>query len=267
MTDSGEGRDVLRRRVNAVEWIVFNRPHVLNAMNTRMEDQIIEACEAINRDPGVRAVVLAGVRSNRPAFIAGADFDCLGAIEDEDDYRELERRGEEVLAAIEGLRVPTIAALAGACAGGGAVIAAIADVRLASSCLNFVFPIARTAGNCLTLKNYARLASMLGANRAKDLMLSTAKMTAGDLLAAGAVRQVAADQDELHGLAQAAADRLSEFAPLTLRATREAFRRLRDHAIPEGADDDLLASCYLSSDFREGVKAFKEKRKPQWEGK
>lgn len=267
MDDARETREIVRRRTGAVEWILFNRPHVLNAMSTRMEDLLLEACEEINRDPGVRAVVLTGVRSAKPAFIAGADFNCLGAIENRDDYRELEERGEEVLTAIEALRAPTVAALAGACAGGGAVIAAACDVRIASACLNFVFPIARTAGNCLTLKNYARLASMLGTSRAKDLIMSTAGMTADDLLAAGAVREVVADQDALHLRAQAVADRLAEFAPRTLWATKEAFRRLRDHGVPENADDDLLAACYLSEDFKEGVEAFQGKRKPAWTGR
>jgi enoyl-CoA hydratase/carnithine racemase len=162
--------------------------------------------------------------------------------------------------------VPTIAAIAGACTGAGAAIAACCDIRLASPSARYGFPIARTLGNCLSMANYTRAAALIGFARLKDLIMRARLMDAQEMLACGLVAEVSPDEDSLLTRAQAVADEVASMAPLTLWATKEALRRIRDTLMPEGADSDLIVACYTSQDFKEGVEAFLAKRKPVWTG-
>jgi enoyl-CoA hydratase len=263
MTETDE---VLRERHGPVEWVIFNRPHALNAMTNAMEDRLITIFHDVNEDRAVKAMVITGAKGERASFMAGQDFSCLQGVHSTEDFLTLERRGEEVIEALENVRVPTLAAMAGACVGGGALIAAACDVRIAAPSLRFGFPIARTAGNCLALKCYVRLVALLGFAATKEMIFSARLLGTPMLLAASALREVVAE-DELLVRAQAIAEELTTLAPLTLWATKQAMNRLRDHWIPSGGDTDLLATCYASYDFHEGVSAFLEKRKPSWIGR
>lgn len=265
--DIAQTDEILQDRRGGVDWVIFNRPHALNAMTHAMEDRLIAIFAAIDSDRTVKAVVITGASGERPSFMAGQDFSCLKDVHTVDDFLRLEQRGEEVIAALENLRVPTVAAMAGPCVGGGALIASACDVRIAAPSLRFGFPIARTAGNCLTMKCYARLIAMLGAAAAKELIFNPRLLGPEPLMRAGALRETVVDELALTERAQALAEELADLAPLTLWATKQAFLRLRDHSIPPRFDQDLQAACYTSSDFQEGVLAFLEKRKPVWTGR
>jgi enoyl-CoA hydratase/carnithine racemase len=91
-------------------------------------------------------------------------------------------------------------------------------------------------------------------------------MDAQEMLACGFISEVTPDEDSLLTRAQSLADEVASMAPLTLWATKEALRRVRDVLIPEDADSDLIVACYMSKDFKEGVDAFLAKRKPNWTG-
>lgn len=247
-------------------WILFDRPAARNAMTAEMEHQILELCRSVASRPEVKAVVFSGAPAVKPAFMAGADFGALQTATTAEEFVALERSSEELLEAIEGLKVPTIAAIAGACVGGGALLALCCDIRIATPSLKFGFPIARTVGNCLSVKNYARLAENLGAPRVRDMVFSASLLTADILLQAGAIREVVAE-DALHERAGQIAAQAMALAPLTLWATKTSLLRLRDQAVAGIADDDILAACYMSSDFQEGVRAFLDKRAPVWTGR
>lgn len=259
------GPDILRARIGAVEWILFNRPSVLNALSEAMEDTLVTAVKDISKDHSVRVVVFSGAASERPAFMAGADFNTLNNAVESADFVALERRAEVLATAIEDLRMTTIAAKAGPCIGVGAIIAACCDVRIASSSLKFGVPIARTVGNCLSLENYARLTTLLGFAFCKEMFFGASLLGAADLERVQAVRTVVSDAD-LHSEAQKLADAVTDLAPLTLWATKTAFHRLRRNMISQLGDSDLLGACYGSHDFQEGISAFQEKRKPTWTG-
>ncbi len=256
--------ELMVERKDAVVWITFNRPQARNALTWNMYSRLEAACHDINADRTVRAVVLTGAGGQ--AFVAGTDIGQFRAFKTEQDALDYEARGNLVMSTLESVRVPTIAAIAGACTGAGAAIAACCDLRIASPSARYGFPIARTLGNCLSMANYTRAAALIGFARLKDLIMRARLMDAQEMLACGLLSEVTPDEESLPARAQALAQEVASLAPLTLWATKEALRRVRDTLIPEGADSDLIVVCYSSKDFKEGVEAFLAKRKPNWTG-
>jgi enoyl-CoA hydratase/carnithine racemase len=170
-----------------------------------------------------------------------------------------------VLDAIERCPVPTIAAIHGACTGGGASIAAACDLRIASAQLKYGFPIARTLGNCLAAANLARLSELIGAGRVREMIFTARLIEADEALSCGLVSEILPDEAALMARAAELAALVGGMAPLTLRATKEALRRNR--AAAKVDDDDLITLCYMSEDFRIGMEAFLGKTKPEWTGR
>ncbi len=243
-------------------WITFNRPHARNALTFSMYNKLAELCSAMPTDGSVKAVVISGAGGK--AFAAGTDMTQFRAFEREQDALDYERRIEEVLDAVERCPLPTVAAIHGACTGGGASIAAACDIRIATDRLKFGFPIARTLGNCLAAGNLARLSELIGAGRVRELIFTARLIEADEARAVGLVSEVLSDEDALLTRADELARHLGGMAPLTLRATKEAMRRNR--AAVKVDDADLILSCYMSEDFRTGMEAFLNKQKPKWSG-
>jgi enoyl-CoA hydratase/carnithine racemase len=263
--DPGEGEDeLIAERQGAVQWAVFNRPQARNAMTWRMYERLVQVCQEVNEDRTVRALVLTGAGGR--AFVAGTDISQFRAFTTEQHALDYEAEGNHVMRTLETVRVPTIAAIAGPCTGGGAGMAACCDLRLASPSARYGFPIARTLGNCLSMQNYARLFTLLGPARAKDILLTARLMDADEMLACGLVREVVPDEESLLPRARALAEELATHAPLTMWASKEAMRRIKERLLPDGDDSDLIVACYTSRDFKEGVEAFLAKRKPEWRG-
>jgi enoyl-CoA hydratase/carnithine racemase len=256
--------ELIVERRGAVAWITFNRPQARNALTWNMYDRLEAACHEINADRAVRAVVLTGAGGN--AFVAGTDIGQFRAFKTDQDALDYEARGNVVMSTLESVRVPTIAAIAGPCTGAGAAIAACCDLRIGSPSARYGFPIARTLGNCLSMANYTRAAALIGFARLKDLIMRARLMDAQEMLACGLLSEVTPDEASLPTRVQSMAEEVASLAPLTLWATKEALRRVRDTLIPEGADSDLIVACYTSRDFKEGVEAFLAKRKPVWTG-
>jgi len=257
--------DIVIWRNGPVQWLMFNRPHARNAMTFAMYEELAAICDQVDMDREVRALVLTGAGGK--AFVAGTDISQFRAFATEQDALDYEDRGNRVMATLEGVRVPTIAAVAGSCTGGGAAIAASCDLRIASPSAQFGFPIARTLGNCLSMPNYVRLVALVGTARTKDLLMTARLISAPEMLAVGLVTEIVPDEGSLRERAQELAEQVAGLAPLTLWATKEALRRIREHfAPPPGADRDLIAACYMSRDFKEGVESFLAKRQPTWRG-
>jgi enoyl-CoA hydratase len=260
----GNPMELVSERRGSVQWVIFNRPQARNALTWGMYGGLVEVCEEVNRDREVRAMVLTGAGGQ--AFVAGTDIAQFRDFKTEQDALDYEAGGNRMMSTLESVRVPVIAAIAGACTGAGAAIAATCDLRIASPSARYGFPIARTLGNCLSMANYARVVALLGYARAKDIIMRARLMDAQELLAAGVLSEVTPDEESLPRRAQELAEEVASYAPLTLWATKEALRRMRDRMIPENADADLILACYLSRDFKEGVEAFLAKRKPSWKG-
>lgn len=251
--------DVLYREEGGIGWLTFNRPQARNALTFAMYEELAR----IATDPGsLRALVITG--ADEKAFAAGTDIGQFRAFSGAEDAIAYEARLDRVLGALERCRVPTVAAIAGACTGGGAGIAAACDLRIAAANARFGFPIARTLGNCLSMANVARLAALIGPARVTEIIFTARLLNAEEARAAGLVSEVLPDHPALLERAAALAHLVAGNAPLTLRATKEALRRLRDNLPP---DEDLIRLCYTSADFREGMEAFLNKRSPVWQGR
>jgi enoyl-CoA hydratase len=245
--------------------ITFNRPHARNAMTFPMYEKLAEICTAAETDPAIKAILITG--AGEKAFAAGTDIGQFRDFKTPEDSLAYEARVDRVLVAVEKCAKPTIAAIAGACTGGGAAIAGVCDIRIAAASMRFGFPIARTLGNCLSMSNYARLNSLLGAARTKEIIFTSRLIEADEALRIGLVSEILPDAAGLATRAEALAQLVASQAPLTLRATKEAFRRLKEKSIEgEEMDRDLILMCYMSADFREGMEAFLTKRPPVWTG-
>ncbi len=257
------GQDLLYEVRDGIAHVTFNRPQARNALTFAMYERLAEVCALANEDRSIRAMLLTGAGDK--AFAAGTDISQFRAFDKPQDALDYEARIDRVLGALERCRVPTIAAIQGACTGGGAGIAVCCDLRIAAGNARFGFPVARTLGNCLSSGNYARLAALLGPARVKDMIFRARLIEAPEALAIGLVGEVVADPAALMPRALELTRLVAGHAPLTLQATKEALLRLRP-ALPAGAGDDLILMCYMSQDFREGMEAFLGKRAPRWTG-
>ena len=243
-------------------WIRVDRPAARNAMTFTMYDRIAAICRDANADASVNAVVLTG---SGDAFVAGTDIAQFVDFKEASQALDYERRIDAWLGAIEDVRVPTIAALRGPVVGGGLAIAAACDLRIAAPSARFGVPVARTLGNCFSAANLVRLAALVGLGRVKELVLTARLIDAQEARAIGLVSEVVDGEDALDARVDELVEQLASFAPLTLHATKEMVRRIRARMMPDEASD-LVALCYTSADFREGVAAFIERRKPVWKG-
>jgi len=238
--------------------VTLNRPQARNALTFPMYERLAE----IAADPGdVRALIISGAGDK--AFAAGTDINQFRAFSGAGDAMAYEARIDRVLGTIERCPVPTVAAIAGACTGGGAAIAAACDLRIAAANARFGFPIARTLGNCLSMSNIARLSVLVGPARVIEMIFTARLLSSAEALSVGLVTEVLPDHPALEARATELGTLLAGHAPLTMRATREALRRLRDNLPP---DEDLIRLCYTSQDFKEGMDAFLTKRAPVWHG-
>jgi len=256
---SGEIRT--ERRGGAL-WITVDRRSARNAMTFAMYDRIAAICRDANADRTVRAVVLTGANE---AFVAGTDIAQFADFNTAEQAVAYERRMDAWLGAIEDVTVPTVAALRGPVVGGGLAIAAACDLRVAAPSARFGVPVARTLGNCFSAANLVRLAALVGLGRVKELVFTARLIDVREALAIGLVSEVVATDEKLVPRVDELVGELGSYAPLTLRATKEMLRRIRARMLPDESAD-LVALCYTSADFREGVRAFLERRPPVWKG-
>lgn len=246
----------------AIARVTFDRPEARNAMTWAMYEALGAACERIRSDPAVRVAVFRGAGGK--AFVAGTDIAQFGSFGSGDDGVAYERRIDACLSLLESLPVPTLAVVEGWAIGGGLAIAACCDLRITTPGARFGVPIARTLGNCLSIESVARLVAVLGVPTVKRMLLLADNLAAETLLPAGFVTEIV-PPDALDARLSALAGQLAGHAPITMRVTKEAVRRLVAAGIP--AAEDLVHETYGSADFREGVAAFVARRPPRWQGR
>lgn len=239
--------------------LTFNRPDARNALTWDMYDTLAATCELVDTSD-VRVFVIRGAGG---VFSAGTDIAQFRDFRTGADGVAYERRLDTVIDRLERVNKITIAAVDGPAVGGGCAIALACDLRLCSNRARFGVPVARTLGNCLSAANLARLVDLIGPARAVDVLFTARLIDADEALEIGlATRVVPAGAIDAE-VAQLASD-LTQRAPSTITATKTLLRRMREHRRPAPADD-IIAACYASKEFREGVAAFLEGRAPVWE--
>lgn len=256
--------DLRVERIGRVLRVTIDRPHARNALTFAMYRRLEEAIRSVRDDPGIRVVVIIGAGGK--AFAAGTDISEFRAFTSANHAIDYENRIGEILDVLEQCSVPTIAAIAGACTGGGLAIASCCDLRIATADARFGLPMARTLGNCLSLASHARFASLLGAARVKDMVLTARLFDAQEMRAAGALTEIVDDYAALAERAMSLAETVASHAPITMRVTRESILALRPPVDP-ALEERLVLEAYLSRDFAEGVDAFLNKRAPDWSGR
>ena len=255
--------EILFEVTAGIAWLTFNRPEARNAMTFSMYQRLQEVCEQANQDDSIRVMILRGAGGK--SFVSGTDISQFRDFSTREHAIAYETTMDRVFNALEDVRVPTIAAIQGACTGGGAGIAAACDLRLGSPSARFGFPIARTLGNTLSTRNFSRLAALIGIARTKELILLAKLLDAEEMKAIGLLNELTGEEN-LYSRAEEMAHTLMEHAPITLRSTKQVLNRILRHWQPP-ADSTHVVEAYTSSDFREGVEAFLSKRKPRWRGK
>lgn len=255
------GRVTLARE-GAVARIAFDRPAARNALTWAMYEELDAILAELSEDPALRVVTLRGVGGQ--AFVAGSDiaqFQEFRGAEDGLAYEaKMDRYAERLLA----VPVPTVAIIDGWAVGGGLNIAACCDIRIANRQARFGIPIARTIGNCLSMKTYARLLGGFGEARARRMLLLAELIDAEEAMQAGFLARLT-EPGTIDAAAEEVVARLLENAPVTLRVSKAAVGRILGPDLDPA--DDLIAAAYGSEDFRRGVEAFVGKTKPEWQGR
>jgi len=256
--------NLLLERDGAVAIVTINRPTVLNALNSQTVDELRRLMLDLQRDAGVRAIVLTG--AGEKAFVAGADINEL-AVQTPTGGREHALTGQHVFDVIENLGKPVIAAINGYALGGGCELAMACTLRIAADTAKIGQPEIALG----LIPGYAgtqRLPRLVGKGRAMEMMLTGAPIAADDALRIGLVNRVVPAAD-LQTEARTLAGQLARSAPIALRYIINAVNRGLGMPFAEACQYEatLFGLVASTDDMREGTAAFLEKRKAEFKGR
>jgi enoyl-CoA hydratase len=257
--ENREEGTVLLEQKGPIAVLTLSRPAALNALTWAMYQELETHLEFLANETTIRVVIL---RGDGNAFAAGTDIQQFRGFTGADGVA-YEHKMEAIIERLYTLPKPVIAAVHGYAVGAGLVLSVASDLRYAAPSARFGAPIARTLGNCLSLKNYHHLAQAFGAMRAKEMLFTARLLSATDALQCGFLTAIV-EEERLFPHVLEVAQQISSLAPLTIWATKEAHRRLS--VVDTIPYDDVLNRIYGSNDFAEGVQAYLEKRKPVWNG-
>jgi enoyl-CoA hydratase len=249
---------ILLRREPPLGWVTINRPAARNALNAAMWRALSEAVTTLADDAAIRVILLTGTGDQ--AFIAGQDIAELQAQAEHPELSEVNIRASLAgLQAITRAEQPVIAAINGACFGGGVLIAATCDLRLCAASARFAIPAVKLGVAYPYDEGVLPLIELIGKANAADLLLTGRVITADEAFRFGLVNRVFDDESFLSETT-AYALQLAQGAPLTMTAHKRALQR-------DEAARFAISRCYESEDFQEGLHAFLEKRSPRFDGK
>lgn len=257
---------ILSRKDGAVGHMIFNNPDKLNAISLEMWEGMSTIMADFDADPNIRVIVVSG--AGGVSFIAGADVskyeeERMG----ENAQEHYAQTGERGLSALYNTDKVTIAAIDGWCIGGGISVAVSCDLRYCSAKSKFGQPAMRY-GIGYRYKSLRRLVDIIGVPASKDMLLGGLQFTADEAYAKGLVGRVLAEGEEFDGFIAKTAANIAAGAPLTARQVKYTLATLLKDPADRDLDrcEELFQICYASDDYKEGIRAFAEKRKPVFKG-
>lgn len=243
--------------------IAINRPDKLNALNSKVHEEGVAALEELRKDDSVRAVVITG--AGQKSFVAGADISEFAGqtpVSQRNLFHE-----KTLFNSIDNFPKPVVAMINGFCLGGGNELALACDIRVCSENARFAQPEINLGIICGG-GGTQRLTRLIGEGRAMEMILTGDMIDAQKALHYGLVNYVFASE-ELEARTMELANKIAEKAPVALQMSKEAVKFASRSNLDEGLrrEVDLFAICFSTEDKTEGVSAFLEKRKPNFQGK
>jgi enoyl-CoA hydratase len=257
---------ILQSASDGIGVITFNNPDKRNAMSLDMWEGFGHALIELRDDPGVRVVILTGAGDK--AFLSGADISQFEKTRhNAEASEEYSKKSAAQRALLADYPKPIIACIRGFCLGGGMQTAMAADIRIASDNSQFGIPAAKL-GIAYGYDGLKNLVSLVGPSWARLIMYTGMRIDAAEALRIGLVDRVVPDA-ELWNATMEIARTISGNAPLAIQAAKTTIAQV----LKDESDRDMAAvkaigtACMDSEDFREGRRAFMEKRKPEFRGK
>ena len=246
----------------AIGWIVFDRPQRRNAITEAMWTAIPTAFAALTAAPDVRVIVMRGAGDE--AFVSGADISEFEQARIGPSAIGYQRKTEAAFEAIAQADRPVIAMLQGWCIGGGAGIALQADLRYAADDTVFAIPPAKL-GLGYGIANTQALIDVVGPAAAREILFTGRRYDASEALRLGVHHRVFAKAD-LETEVRKVAQQLAANAPIAIQSSKTLIRELGQQTPNQALMKRSVERCFASEDYKEGIRAFLQKRRPIFQG-
>lgn len=252
---------ILTERRGHVGLITLNRPQAMNALNNQLMREVMDALESFDADGDIGAMVITG---NEKAFAAGADIKEMA---DKSSGEMMDSDHVGVFSRIRTIQKPVIAAVSGWALGGGCEVALSCDMIIASESAKFGQP-EITIGVIPGAGGTQRITRALGKALAMEMILNNRTLSAPEAYQFGLVNRVVAVEEYLNE-ALKLAEEIASRAPLAIRAAKKMINQAYEETLSEGLAEEkqTFYNLFASGDQKEGMKAFIEKRKPEWKAR